>query len=68
MSTLSTLNSHKTKLIGLAGVVIGVLQTSGQLEKLVDETTYGWITLILGVGTAVVGFLNTSQNQVPPNA
>ena len=61
---IASANRHKTKAIGLAGVIIGTLQASGQLQELLNPAAYGWVTILLGVGTAVVGFLNSHAEHI----
>jgi hypothetical protein len=52
---------HKTKLVGVVSIICGTLQASGQLQSLLSPDQYGWLTIVLGVGTAVCGFLNSAQ-------
>lgn len=57
----SALNRHKTKVLGLATVVLGFLQTDPQLKALLPEAVYAWLMVVVGLGTVVCGFLNTFQ-------
>jgi hypothetical protein len=54
---------HKTKLVGVVSIICGTLQASGQLQSLLSPDQYGWLTIVLGVGTAVCGFLNSAKAQ-----
>jgi hypothetical protein len=54
---------HKTKLVGVVSIICGTLQASGQLQSLLSPDQYGWLTIVLGVGTAVCGFLNSSKSE-----
>lgn len=60
MNTLIT--NHKTKAIGVISIICGTLQASGQLQSLLSAEQYGWVTVVLGVGTAVCGFLNSQKD------
>lgn len=61
MNMIAVTNRHKTKAIGIIGVIVGVLQASGQLKTLLTPDAYGWVTIVFGVVTAVIGFLNSQQ-------
>jgi hypothetical protein len=58
---------HKTKLVGVVSIICGTLQASGQLQTLLNAEQYGWLTIALGVGTAVCGYMNSSQAKEIPN-
>ncbi len=55
--------NHKTKIVGVIGIVVGFLQMDPRLKNLMDPVAYEWLQVLLGLATVVCGFLNTrSQN------
>lgn len=61
----SAVNRHKTKLLGIATIVLGFLQTDQSLKALLPEQVYAWLMVAVGLGTLVCGFLNTFEGTAP---
>jgi hypothetical protein len=60
-------SANKTKILGALLVAFGVLQAqSEQIRSLLTPERFAWFTIILGVGVAVLGFLNSGGSVTPP--
>lgn len=64
---LKFLNSHKTKIVGALLVALGALQAnSATVQQMVKPSIYAWMTVVIGVLVAVLGFLNSASKDEPP--
>ncbi len=63
MSITNTINNNKTKITGALLVAFGVLQTQSEtIRGLLDERSFAWFTIGVGVIVAVLGFLNSQSD------
>ena len=52
---------HKTKLLGIAGIIMGYMQVDPNLRLLLQDSTYAWLQSVVGVLTLICGYLNTQH-------
>lgn len=67
MKFIDWLNRHKTKLTGILLILAGSLQAnSAALQTILSPTDYAWLTVIIGLVVAGIGFINTHLQRIPP--
>jgi protein involved in ribonucleotide reduction len=66
---LQYLNSHKTKVLGLAAAGVAYVQNNlAQAGHLLSPKLQGAILAVFGVAAFVIGLVNTFTNRDPPSA
>lgn len=67
MSVLTSINNNKTKVLGIATVVLGFIQGYPGLPDLLGTNAYAWAMFLIGGGVTICGFLNSNPNTAPTN-
>lgn len=64
---MNYVSANKTKITGALLVAFGVLQTQSEtIRALLDEASFAWFTIAVGMAVAVLGFLNSGGSITPP--
>jgi hypothetical protein len=58
------INANKTKILGIATVLLGFVQAYPGLTDLLSPNAYAWTMFVIGAGVTVCGFLNSASDDV----
>lgn len=58
MTLWDFIDRSKTRILGIATVVLGFIQAYPGLRDLLSPTAYGWVMFTMGIGVTICGFLN----------
>lgn len=57
------INANKTKILGIAIIIVSFIQADTGLVQLIGETAYAWTMRVCGLCALIFGFLNNPKKE-----